>query len=170
MFLKDHYKKMDSLLVWEVIQHWTKQIDNWVFSDELSAKYSFLLEQEEDLVYEKLKYWNQSDFSWERRQSVVSLLYYHRQRRTFLSYDKYIQLVHPLLEDKDYFVQKGVGWALREIYQQYPEETLIYIFEHALKIAAPAYTAVTEKLPEELRVQFRALRSEFRQKNRKQTD
>lgn len=162
MFLKDHYKKMDPILVWKYISEWTPQIDNWVFSDELSARYSWLLEKAQAPVLSQLQAWNTSENPWERRQSVVSLLYYHRHRTVYLSFRAYIDLVQPLMDDSEYYVQKGVGWALREIYQQYPQETLSYIFSHAAQISSAAYTAVTEKLSKEDRDAFRELRKALR--------
>lgn len=156
------HKKLDSKEVWEVLKTWVTQLDNWAHSDGLSNYYSHLLEKEETLVYHQLKIWNRSESSWERRQSIVSLLYYQRHRKKFLSFQKYIILIKNLLNDSDYFVQKGVGWSLREVYQVYEVETFDFMMKHASKITAIAYYAASEKLSEAQKNDFKLIRKKLR--------
>ncbi|MBL7545394.1 MAG: DNA alkylation repair protein [Bdellovibrionaceae bacterium] len=125
---------------------WLSKVDNWAVSDELSGIYAEFLEDDVELlaIYKK---WNRSKNSWERRQSIVGLLFYSRFRKSkFLSWPQLRQFVDPLLGDEDYYVQKGVGWALRESYNWYPKEVFNYISENVLAIAPAAWTACTEKM------------------------
>ena len=58
----------------------------------------------------------------------------------------YSQMSEVLLDDDHYYVQKGVGWALREAWNVYPEETFEFLKKHAHRIATAGWTAATEKL------------------------
>lgn len=129
-----------------LILTWLSKSDNWAISDELSSLYSAFLE--DDLKLLKLyKKWNRSKNSWERRQSVVGLLFYSRFRKSkFLTWKQIQDFINPLLKDDDYYVQKGVGWTLREAYAWYPRQVLRYISKNALVIAPAAWYACTEKM------------------------
>jgi 3-methyladenine DNA glycosylase AlkD len=98
-------------------------VDNWALSDSLSKIYSKIFEIDSELIYPVLSDWNKSENPWKRRQSIVSLLYYSSTRKNVLPFIKYIRLIKRLLTDDDYYVQKGVGWTLRELGNVYSEET-----------------------------------------------
>ncbi|MEJ0081711.1 MAG: DNA alkylation repair protein [Puia sp.] len=93
-----------------------------------------------------------------RRQSVVSLLYYSRTKKTHLRSLKLKKLVTPLLSDKEYYVQKGVGWTLREMYTVYSKETFPYFVKHIKAISSIAFTIAIEKMTAQQKVQLKALR------------
>ena len=63
-----------------------------------------------------------------------------------MPYETIIQFIHKLLNDKEYYVQKAVGWSLKELYNVYPQETLRYLDNNIKKISAIAFTPATEKL------------------------
>jgi 3-methyladenine DNA glycosylase AlkD len=125
---------------------WLDRVDNWVLSDELSMIYSEFLEDDPALIKQYVK-WNGSKNSWERRQSLVGVLFYTRFRKSkYLPWKSIKDLVDPLLEDEDYYVQKGVGWTLREAYNWYPEAVFKYIQNNVTKIDPGAWYACTEKM------------------------
>lgn len=129
-----------------------KKLDNWAHSDGVSSILARLLERaqgDKSLLAVHLKYrikWNKSTNPWERRQSIVSLLYYASAREKFLPYKKMLPLVDSLLEDEAFYVQRGVGWTLRELYNVYPKETHAYLTKNIAKLSAIAFSASTEKL------------------------
>lgn len=151
------------------IVQWTKRIDNWAHSDGLSSFYAFALEKNPEVMAPILQKWNLSKMAWERRQSVVSLLYYQRLRNNIPDFEWMIAFPHRLLKDADVFVQKGIGWFLRECYQRYPTQTLDYIFQEAPQISATAWQATTEKLDLHTKAILNQIRKENRKTNRQQT-
>lgn len=136
----------------EIWQHqdkliqWQRRVDNWALSDELSSLYSRLLEGHRQSMLPVLKTWNASPLPWERRQSLVSLLFYSRLRTKALPPAKILSFVKPLINDEHYYVQKAVGWTLRECWNLYPEPTFSFMLKHAGKIPPAGWTAATEKL------------------------
>ena len=99
-------------------------------------------------MLEILKKWNTSKNLWERRQSLVSLFYYARTKKEHVSFELTQQLVYPLLTDKEYYVQKAVGWTLRESYNVYPKQTFIFIEENIRNLTPVAFTTCLEKMTE----------------------
>ena len=152
----------DLVHAWPIVLSWIDLVDNWDSSDELSAIYSRILEVAPDKVYPVLVHWNRSANAWKRRQSLVSLLYYSRSRRAILPADKIFPLIERLIDDKDRFVQKAVGWTLREALVPYPEETVNLIETHSTGLSAIAFAEASRKLPAALRVRLRGLRAASR--------
>ncbi len=131
---------------WQVLKGWSKVVDNWEHGDRLADIYAHLLEAYPSLVFPTLKKWNTSSLPWQRRLSIVSLFYYSAKRRKALPFGKALPLVDRLMYDKHVYVQKGVGWTLRELYNLYPDQTFSYLKQHARELSAIAWQAATEKL------------------------
>jgi len=106
------------------------------------------------MVFPLLQAWNSDKNPWKRRQSVVSLLYYTRSRKKILPFSTLINMVEPLLRDPEYYVQKGIGWTIREIYNAYPEQAVDFIARKNLEIAPAAWQATSEKLPADFKKQL----------------
>lgn len=148
IFLDQNYKRIPTNIQLKVLPVWVKHIDNWGHSDNLSKFLSRLVELPETrgkmLTY--INTWNRSKNLWERRQSLVALFYYARTRKQHLPFDDVIGLIENLIHDPEYFVQKAVGWTLRESYNVYPKETYAFLSKHIALLSPYAFTASTEKM------------------------
>lgn len=131
---------------WNIIKHWQKKVDNWGHCDGLSKIYTKILELIPEEVLMQLKLWNKSENQWDKRQSLVSLLYFSRTKKTILKFKTIIYFINNLLIDKEYYVQKAVGWSLKELYNVYPKETLNFLEENIKNISSIAFSPATEKL------------------------
>ncbi len=137
---------------------WQRQVDNWALSDEMSNCYSRLLEFNQKEILPFFECWNNSNNPWEVRQSLVGLLFYSRFRRKVLSCSKILKFLKPHLEHPHYYVQKAVGWTLREAWNIYPDETMNFMKKHAKAIPPAGWTAATEKLSAAEKKQLQVLR------------
>jgi len=160
MFVSKNLPIFDTAFLWDITKSWVNEVDNWAHSDGLSSIYSRLLAKEPELVYEQYERWNVSPNPWERRQSVVGLCYYSSLKRRNMPFEKLAAMVKPMIIDEDYFVQKGLGWTLREIGKIYPAETLAFITEHISWIPPVAFTAAIEKLDADCKNQLKMLRKD----------
>lgn len=145
IYLQRH-KTANDLTTWRTIRRWAATLDNWEHSDRLSDLFNDLLQRYPAPIYAQLVKWNHSKHPWERRQSLVSLLYYFRSNRMILSQSKIFPLITRLLHDAHPYVQKAVGWTLREVRHAYPEATWTFLQKHAAEISPIAWYAATEKL------------------------
>ena len=144
------------------MRRWITRCDCWEHSDDLSKIYAQICEENPDWVLPWLEKWNRSNNPWERRQSVVGLLEYSQKRQKVQSFKTLISFVTPLLDDSEYYVQKGVGWTLREIFNIYPEPTLKYLQKHAGRIPTAGYQAATEKLSKPDKAAINRLRKQHK--------
>jgi len=142
---------------------WVERCVCWEHSDDLSKIFALALEEQPKLVYPVLLKWNKSKNLWKRRQSLVSLIEYHGKRKKVLPFNKLSPLIINLLNDKEYYVQKGLGWTLREVHSVYPEKGLSFIKKYLFDISPVAYSAATEKLNKRTKTEFKNLRKLARQ-------
>ena len=147
-FFCEHHaiKKENIEHAWNKLKHWQNNIDDWPFCDGLSKIYTKHLEVLPDEVFKQLKEWNTDNNLWKRRQSIVSLLYYARTKKIILPYNRILPLINNLLLDEEYYVQKAVGWSLRELHNVYPVKTFDYLRKNIKNITPIAFTSSTEKL------------------------
>jgi 3-methyladenine DNA glycosylase AlkD len=146
LFYFEEHKKALTSHDWNILKTWISRIDGWEHSDALSKIYSFLLERFPHLVYPTLKQWNTSPNSWKRRNSLVPLIFYASSKRKYLPPSRILPLVKSLLKDTDSYVQKAVGWTLRECHTLYPKETLLFLHSHIRILSATAFSYATERL------------------------
>jgi 3-methyladenine DNA glycosylase AlkD len=152
----------------KTLSAWLPNLDNWAHSDGLSSLLAQLLDSahvKKPLLKEHLELrrkWNKSKNFWERRQSIVSLLYYSSLRENYLPFKTIISFVQPLLKDEAFYVQRGVGWALRESYNCYPKETLAFLRKKADVFSSIAFSASTEKLSKKDKLALMKLRRQLR--------
>ena len=145
LFCEKFSRSEELVELWPTLKHWSSRIENWAHSDSLSSFYSQILELAPNKILPTLKRWNKDKHPWKRRLSIVSLLYYSRERKKYLPYKTLEAMVKPLLNDSHVYVQKGVGWTLREMGNIYPKETARFIKENCLKLSSIAFTTATEK-------------------------
>ena len=140
------------------------RLDNWAHSDILSDLFSRMLEKDFKKISPILSKWNKSKNPWMRRQSIVSLFYYQKLRTKKPPLNYVLKMISPLLKDRDYYVQKGVGWTLREAIQAYPKEVGKFIDQFVNDLSPIAFTTVCEKISKERVFQYKLIRKSFRAK------
>lgn len=155
------YKNLKKVEAKKIIA-WVKECSCWEHSDDLSKIIAMITEDYPEIALPILKKWVKSKNKWCRRQALVGMIEYASKRNKFLPYKVYINSVDALHADEEYYVQKGIGWTLREIYNIYPEETSAYFFKNAATISPIAFSAATEKLPKHVKMKLMGQRKKLR--------
>ncbi len=144
--------------MWPVMRRWIERVDNWAHADALSWTYSRLLEADRESVLPVLQRWNASEDLWPKRISIVSLIHYTGKNAVFLPAEAMLPMLESCIEDRRYYMQKAVGWVLREMWRAYPDEVNDYVHSVLPRIAPAALTRAMERQPKEERARLRALR------------
>jgi 3-methyladenine DNA glycosylase AlkD len=148
---------------WSALKTWSKAIDNWGHGDSLCSVYARLLEVNSGLVLPTLKAWNKSKKeSWLVRVSMLSLLYYSRQRKKYPSASLVENFLKPHWYHQDYYVQKAIGWTLREYISAYPQRGQSFLTKNILQVSAVAFTAAAERLTPPQKTKLKNLRKKSR--------
>jgi 3-methyladenine DNA glycosylase AlkD len=150
--------------IWEMLTRMVDRVDNWIHSDGLSSLISAAVEERPSERYPLLLKWNRDQNPWRRRQSIVSLHYYARFRERPLPSSKTLPLIRNLLRDEHFYVQRGVGWALRECRNVDPIATLRFLEKHIADIPPIGYFAAVENLDAKTQSRLKAKRLNRRNK------
>jgi 3-methyladenine DNA glycosylase AlkD len=151
LFLEANQKRIFDSEWFEFCTHWVNHVDNWAHSDTLSKFYTRYLEHPVfgPELFKLIRDWNSDTNPWKRRQSLVAIFYYARTKKRYLPFNQVRPLITARLKDPEYFVQKGLGWTLRECYSVYPEDTFNFMNEHSTAISSTAFSAACEKMTEQ---------------------
>lgn len=147
---------------WSNYKRWVEYIDNWAHSDTISSDIAKLLEEYPKEIYPRLEKWNISRNPWSRRQSVVGLLYYAQSRKKIPPINKMLPLVQNLVLDEDYYVQKGVGWTLREIGNVNQDKLLKFVKKNISDLSSIAFTTSLEKIDKKVKSDLKIARTKAR--------
>lgn len=159
LFFAERFKGKLTLEHWKILKTWVRGVENWAHSDSLCSLLSELFEKYPAQLLPTYKKWNKSKNPWERRISIVGLYYYARCRKIRQpSFELAHNFLKPLFSDSDFYVQKAVGWTLREMYQAHPQKTLKLIFSRAATLHPLAIQASTEKFNVKTKARFMKLR------------
>lgn len=162
-FKKLNQKRSINLVAfWPELKSWVGLVDNWSHGDMLASLYSRMLEKNPQTVLPTIKKWAESPSPWARRMAVVSLIYYYNGRVKVLPFEEMAPLILEQLSQEHYYLQKGVGWALRELGLAYPKKTWALLNEHIHEISPTAYATAVEKLSLSKRKQLADIRRHFR--------
>lgn len=156
IFVRKRARKIGQERLYSDLPAWVDRVDNWAHSDELSHAYAVLLEQEQKRIFSMLKKWNRDSDPWKRRQSLVVLI--RRRNKHTLAFEEMIPLIERLVSDDDYFVQKAVGWALRDIALVFPELTETWVEAHVAELSSPAFATASERTHPTLKEAWKEVR------------
>lgn len=159
LFYYRNNKNKLSLDHWKVMKNWINKIENWEHGDSIAGIYSYFYEMYPDKIYPTLKQWNKSKNPWKQRISILSLIFYASKNRKAPPLSKVLPLVEPLIGHKDKYVNKAVGWTLRECYKLYPKPTFAFIKKHIKKLSASSFSYATEKVTKKEKAELKKLRS-----------
>ena len=166
LFYYERQGKKTSPSIWPTLSTWSERVENWAHSDDLASIYSGLLAQNFDEVYSVLQQWNNAENQWLRRLSMVSLIRPLRKKAAFLPLDKVLPMLENCLDDERPFVQKAIGWVLREANYMYHAEIHAFIEQYLADMRGIAFGAATERFSEMERSAFLERRKAMRAQNR----
>ncbi len=123
---KESFEPSDSSLLQQLIitHSWWDSVDA-IASNYLGKYIQRFPEQGADLVEE----WRQSDNMWLRRSCLIYQLKYGNNTDFTLLMD----LINQFKSDKEFFIQKAIGWSLRQYSKFQPEAVRDFLQDSDLK-------------------------------------
>lgn len=126
--------------------NWIDRIGNWAHSDSYASTLARIFEFDQKKLLSTFKNWNKHKNAWRRRNSLVGLMLYARLRKKHPSFELCKAMISTQLDAPEYYVQKAVGWTLREMYNVYPKQTYAYVQKNIKRISPAAWYATGEKM------------------------
>ncbi|NJK87515.1 MAG: DNA alkylation repair protein [Bacteroidales bacterium] len=136
----------------EKIGKWLENgIVNWGHTDVLSATVLSYFIIQKLVKPETFSGWNNSPSKWKRRAVPVTLIDVFKAGH---SPEKLLNIIDPIMNDSDVFVQKGLGWFIREVWKKHPELAENFLMKWKETCGRTIVQYATEKMSKEKKSGF----------------
>lgn len=118
----------------------------WALADNLAAcVVGPLVEQHRELV-EVMDRWSSDPDFWIRRSALLSHL--RSLRRGEGDFDRFCSYADTMLEEREFFIRKAIGWVLREIGRKRPELVVAWLEPRLDRVAGLTLREALRHVPE----------------------
>ena len=148
IFLLDEYHALLDYSDMPLLEGMLRGSVNWDQVDEISVHLVGTVLERDGRALEYLQKWRRDENFWMRRASLLSQLLLFRRgkgdRALFYS------LAREMMEEKEFFIRKAIGWVLREIARNDPEEVFRFVAENRPRMSGVTLREATRRLPPDL--------------------
>jgi 3-methyladenine DNA glycosylase AlkD len=117
-----------------MLERLIRESAGWAHVDEISAHVVGGIVQRHPDALPTLDRWaTDSDF-WVRRASMLSLLIVLRNG-DMSQWDRFCDYAASMIEEKEFFIRKAIGWVLRDVSKKNPEPVVEFLKRHHGKAA-----------------------------------
>jgi 3-methyladenine DNA glycosylase AlkD len=155
LYLLQNYSIKHSVEVWKFLVPKFSMATSWDLVDEMSCHITGVILTEHIELIGEFKKMSESKNPWIRRISIVSNLPLIRKNKIELTF----RLAEKLIYDNDMYVQKGVGWMLREAGKKNRLALREFILMH-LDMKPYAFSYATEKMTELREIRKKKIKEE----------
>jgi 3-methyladenine DNA glycosylase AlkD len=120
--------------VWRFVSERLADLDGWAVADNLAMAGSRCLIAEPGRL-DAVEAWTDSPHLWTRRAALVFTLPWTKEKR---DPERMLGWAARLAEDRQWFIQKAVGWWLRELSKHDPKRVRRFLKEHGPKLTGVA--------------------------------
>lgn len=117
----------------------------WAYVDGLAANVVGGLVERYPELADRLDGWAKDDSFWVRRASMLALL--GPLRRGAGDWTRFTRYADAMLEEKEFFVRKAIGWVLRETSKKRPERVRRYVASRLDRMAGLTFREAVRRLP-----------------------
>jgi 3-methyladenine DNA glycosylase AlkD len=103
----------------------------WDTVDALAHIIGDLLRDHPEKMKPLMRRWSSDANMWKRRVSIICQLGFKRETDLDLLYAN----IEPNLADRDFFIRKAIGWALRQYAWTDPDEIVRYVRAHEARMS-----------------------------------
>ena len=151
IMLIEHCESFYDDRVWALGQSWLGELDNWALCDGVApgliAPFVQTAVQKHKSRRREVLRWTRDTNPWIRRGALLASILSTRIDR---EWEFVLNVAVRLREDPEYFVQKGLGWMLRECAHHNPREVIEFIQTHRSVMRRSTVTNAISRLPRTL--------------------
>lgn len=103
----------------------------WDYVDETAGAVGKLLRRHPREIKPLMRRWSTDQNIWKRRVSIICQLGFKQDTDLHLLYAN----IEPNLADRDFFIRKAIGWALRQYAWTDPKEVARYVSAHESRLS-----------------------------------
>lgn len=138
--------------VFQVVRDWFEDgVENWAHSDMICSKLTPVFLELQIVELEGFADWRSSGSKWTRRAVPVTMLYLRKTADP----NQLLDFIEPMMGDREYVVQQGLGWFLKQHWVVRHREVEDFLFRHRNTAPRLIIQYATEKMPRDKRKRFR---------------
>ncbi len=147
-----------------LVERWIGDCDTWATLDTLAYHILSRLVARYPQLYPRVRRWTKSPHMWKRRAAVLChalpLGWRDRPKRLPKSIDPDTKFARPdlfystceeLIAEKEFFIRKAIGWALREVSKTRPDEVHAFLLGTKDRASGLTKREGAKRLPERMR-------------------
>jgi 3-methyladenine DNA glycosylase AlkD len=138
----DLLKKSDLRLVERLI----RESKTWALVDFLAPNVAGRLVEANPGLEESLDRWAKDTDFWVRRAALLALL--KPLRRGEGDFERFARYADAMLEEREFFIRKAIGWVLREVSKKRPELVYDWLLPRAARTSGVTMREAVKYLPE----------------------
>ena len=135
---------------WALICQWVPTFDAWAVADHVSIAGQKRLVADPTRL-DTVEAWTTSDHMWTRRAALVMTLPWTKQNNPkpaeFEARERILGWAASYTSDQDWFIQKSVGWWLRDLSKHDAPRVRAFLDAHGDKMRPSARKEAARKLP-----------------------
>jgi 3-methyladenine DNA glycosylase AlkD len=112
----------------DTLVDWVRRTACWAHVDWIATKLVGAVLAAHPKELGRLARWAKDEEMWVRRTAIICQLDELRAGRG--DFDRLVKVSVPLLEEKEFFIRKAIGWALRDVSKKRPDLVRAYLAEH----------------------------------------
>ena len=118
-----------------------------------------LRDPDDHLLTTTLERWVVDDDFWVRRSALLSQLgRVRRAEATPADFAVFARWADTMLDEREFFVRKAIGWVLRETSKQHPDLVVDYVRPRAARMSGVTFREAVRRLPPDSADELRDLR------------
>lgn len=134
-----------------------RESQTWALVDGLAVPVvGSLVDRFPDEVNGELAGWARDDDFWVRRASMLA--YLPGLRRGHGDFHRFAALADPMLEEREFFIRKAIGWVLREAGKRNPEQVVAWLEPRLDRASGLTIREAVKYLPDSDRERLRRRR------------
>jgi 3-methyladenine DNA glycosylase AlkD len=141
----------------ELIERLLRQSRTWALVDGLAASVAGDLVERYPELSETLDRWSIDEDFWIRRSALLALLLPLREGQG--DFERFGRYADAMLEDREFFIRKAIGWVLRDIARKRPDLVFDWLAPRAARASGVTIREAQKHLSAEQRGEIAAARS-----------
>lgn len=144
----------------QVVEQLLRQSDTWAHVDWICTAVASPLVERFASAKGLLARWSRDENFWLRRAAMLSLLVPLREGGG--DFDLFARFAERMLEEKEFFIRKAIGWILRDTSRRRPELVRDFVAPRVHRVSGLTFREATRNLPAATRIELERARERAR--------
>lgn len=118
----------------------------WAYVDGLAARVAGLLVEQHPELARELDRWARDESFWVRRGAMLALMGPLRKGQG--DWKRFVRYADQMLDEREFFIRKAIGWVLRETSKERPDRVRKYVASRLDRMAGLTLREAVKHLPE----------------------